>query len=409
MTDKNFDSEILRLQKELERKLEWGPAVKWHSSMFDELTEKIYLVSNVMISSATLKRFFKVVRHDGTPSITTLDVLSKFLEYENWRAFRLSKKKRLWSIIEGLPNRSMYVSFGFLLAFITIMLIANRKPAFSVVPDDISFSSRTLTINYPNSVVFDFDLKDIVTDSIYIQQYWDPSKTVAIDKNQSQATGIYYFPGYFRAKLVIDGQPVKEHDLFLRSNGWMGTIEYEPIPKYFTPKKIEENGLSYPKELEVEISSSDQPLVSVYHFINDLGDISGDDFKLEATIKNTYDEKWAICHSSRIYLIGTRGAMIIPFSKVGCSSENNLMLNDLYLNGKENDLSNFGVDLTEFTDIKVDVNNKNVIISLGGQDVYNGNYNDTMGNLVGLRIKFLGLGEIKTLRLLDQYEKEVIL
>jgi len=99
--------------------------------------------------------------------------------------------------------------------------------------------------------------------------------------------------------------------------------------------------------------------------------------------------------------------MIIPFSKVGCSSDNWMMLNDVYLDGKKNDLSAFGVDLTDFTSIKILVRDKQVSISIRDQEIYNGEYQKTMGELVGLRFKFLGLGEIQSFLIKDQYLKEV--
>ncbi len=405
MTDKYFSSDIIRLKKALIKRLEWGPAEEWHSSMFTELSKSIFARVGVMISAITLKRFFGVIKHEGVPSITTLDVLSKFMEYENWRTFRLNKRRNILPSVRGVTSRSAYVLFGFALAIVTVLLIANQRPEIPEWPEGITFSSRALTKSYPNSVVFDLDLKQVKADRIQIQQYWDTRKTIDIAVDQRQATGIYYFPGYFRAKLMIDGISIKEHDLFLKSNGWIGTIEYEPVPKYFTPKTTGDNGLNYPSELLAEIIESETPLVSVYHYIDDMGNVSGDNFHLEASIKNSYDDKWAVCQAAQIYIIGSSGAMIFPFSKVGCSSENNLMLNDVYLDGKEVDLSAFGVDLDNYTSIKIDVKEQDVSIAIRDQKIYQGTYSSSMGRLVGLRFKFLGLGEVEFFQLKDQHQR----
>ena len=405
---KENPKEIKRLRKELIKTLEWGLPEQWHSSMFTELSQKIFEAAQLRLSTATLKRFFGVVNHQGAPSITTLDALSRFLGFENWRSFKQSRNRRLLGFGKAIPYQSIYVIFGFVLALVMISLIANRLPTEPVLPPGITFSSRPLTNTYPNSVVFDFNLQNIQTDSLHIQQYWDPTKTIAINKDQKQATGIYYFPGYFQAKLVIDGKTVREHPLFLRSNGWLGTIEYEPVPKYFTPESDAATVLSYPSRLAPEIASSASPLITAYHYINDLGEVSGDDFQLEASIKNTFDEKWAVCQASWIYLIGTDGAMIIPFSKMGCSAKNNLMLNDLYLNGKEHDLSAFATTLEDFTTLRIINQNKSVQVFIRGQEVYAGQYRETMGNLVGLRFKFLGLGEVEHFSLLDQNGNTVV-
>ena len=101
------------------------------------------------------------------------------------------------------------------------------------------------------------------------------------------------------------------------------------------------------------------------------------------TIENTFAERWAVCQAFSIYFIGTDGAMIIPFSKIGCSSDNNLMLNDVYLNGKENDLSPLSADFSVPVDLTISIQNKVLQVSIDGKDVYEANYTETMGRASG--------------------------
>jgi len=402
-------AEISRLQADLIKNLDWGTVDKWHSSMFSELSQKVFESTEVQLSPSTLKRFFGIIKYQGTPSITTLDALSQYLGFENWRDFKLTKQSKFTSLKEGLSHKIIYSFIGFFAALVFIIFIANKAQSPSVsLPSDIAFSSRPVTNTYPNSVIFDLDLKSINTDSLQIQQYWDPRKTISIRKDQKQATGIYYFPGYFKAKLMIDGVVAKKHDLFLRSNGWLGTIEYQPVPKYFSPESGLEKKLYHPKAMQEEVRTSEDPLSIIYHYINDLGNVSGDDFKLTASIRNTFDDKWAVCQSSKIYIIGTKGAMIIPFSKLGCSSDNNLLLNDVYLSGKVNDLTAFGTDLSDFTPIQVLNEQKTVTIFINEKAVFTTSYMETMGKLVGLRFKFLGLGEVESFELEDQNKSKVV-
>jgi hypothetical protein len=402
-------AEIDRLKADLMKKLAWGNVDKWHSSMFSELSQNVFEVTDIKLSPATLKRFFGIIKYDGTPSITTLDALSIYIGFENWRVYKLSKQSKFADLKEGISHKLIYSFIGFFAALVFIIILANRAPSPSKsLPSEVTFSSRTVANSYPNSVIFDFDLKSTNSDSLKIQQYWDRTKTIDIHKDQKQATGIYYFPGYFQAKLLVNKTIVSKHDLFLRSNGWLGTIEYEPVPKYFSPLSDINKKLYYPTELQEEISTSDAPLSIIYHYINDLGNVSGDDFVLKASIRNTYDDKWGVCQSSRIYIIGTDGAMIIPFSKLGCSSNNNLLLNDVYMRGTEHDLSAFGTDLGDFTPIQILNENKMVSISINGKKVFSTSYSETMGKLVGLRFKFLGLGEIESFELVDQNNTTVV-
>lgn len=83
--------------------------------------------------------------------------------------------------------------------------------------DNIVFKSRLLANGFPNTVVFNVDLKGIESDNIVIQQYWDSTKTIRLKPGQKEARVVYYMPGYFRAKLIVDGKVLKEHDLFLKA------------------------------------------------------------------------------------------------------------------------------------------------------------------------------------------------
>ncbi|MEL7001451.1 MAG: hypothetical protein AAFN93_01820 [Bacteroidota bacterium] len=402
MAEKISEEDLYRLQKTIEDKLGWGRASSWHSSMFEELSEKVFDETQLMLSVPTLKRFFGVVNHKGAPSITTLDTLSRFIGKENWRVFKLSRKaKKSWSFKK--PHKSLYVIAGFVIALVTISLISNRRPALVIDSSEFSFSSKVLSFEYPNSVVFDFAIPDkLEVDSLKIQQYWDPRRTINISKDQTTATGIYYYPGYFQARLLVDGQIAKEHDLFLKSNGWLGLVEYSPVPKYFKPEHVGQSGLKFPADISKEVQSLDEPITSTFHFIDDLGDVSGDDFTFSTTIQTSFDDRWAVCQRLRIFFLGSDGALIIPFSKIGCSSENSIMLNDVFLNGKENDLSALSADFSEPVDISIVVKDKLLEVAINNTNVYTLSYNDTMGKLVGFRYKFEGLGEVLNYQLHDQ-------
>lgn len=405
MSEKSRDPHIDRLKTTVVSTLKWGEVSSWHSKMFEELSEKVFDATGTMLSVATLKRFFGVVSHSGMPSTTTLDALSKFVGTENWRSFKMQTPTRRFKI--KVPGKSMYVTVGFLLAIVVISLIGNRTPPFEINSSEFQFSSRVLSREYPNSVVFDFNIPDhITTDSLHIQQYWDPSKTVKLTQGQTQATGIYYHPGYFKAKLMVEGQEAQSHDLFLKSNGWLGQLEYQPVPQYFEPLQ-DSTQLSIPDAIREEVANREEPLITSLHWIDDLGNLSGDNFTFETTISNTFDDRWAVCQRMAIYFIGTDGAMIIPFAKIGCSSDLNMMLNDVYLRGKEHDLSALSTDFTEPKNLSIDVHDLKVRVSIEGEEVYQAAYQESMGRLVGVRFKFVGTGEVRSFKLKDRSDQVI--
>lgn len=397
----------------IEQKLGWGKSSTWHNDMFAELSELIQQKTGVLLSSTTLKRVWGRVHYESSPSISTLNTLAQFIDYKNWRDFKLntSTSKPNFFQKKVVPYLGIIVPSAALLTLIFISFFSMTLNNTAVEKDysTITFKSRPIVEGLPNSVVFDFNLDNVKSDSIYIQQFWDRTKTIKLEAGQKQATGIYYFPGYFRSKLLIDGEIIKEHDLFIKSNGWSGTLDYEPVPKYYTEKELfSKQKLSFPPITLEEVGKSETPLVSSFHLIDDLG-VSGDHISIQTSVKNTFNDKWAVCQTLRFVILGTEGAMIIPFTQLGCISDIGLLLNDVYLNGKKHDLSSFGIDLSDLTPIKIDINDKNVRIFVKDKLIYSGKYNESIGRLVGIRYRFLGAGEVESIEIKDLNNHQTIL
>ncbi|EZH75595.1 hypothetical protein ATO12_02070 [Aquimarina atlantica] len=393
---------------EIEEKLEWGNSDQWHNDVFIELSESIQQSTGILLSPTTLKRVWGKVKYKSAPSISTLNTLSQFAGYANWRDFKNKKdvKKPSWLGKKITHNLGVIMVSASIMTIVFIsfysMIGAKKNEDTTIDFSKITFSSRPITQGLPNSVVFDFDLNTIKSDSIYIQQFWDVTKTIKIKPGQKKATGIYYFPGYFGAKLLVDGQIIKEHDLFITSNNWVSTIDYKPIPKYVSNTDMLRDRLSFSNTILNEIKSATEPVVSTFHLVKDFKDVSGDNIKIKTSVRNLYREKWAVCQKLRIVILGTNGAIIVPFSIPGCVSDINVMLNDVYLKGKEHDLSAFGVDFSDFRIIDINIIEKKLTVFVDDTEIYSRQYNESIGKLVGIRYRFLGAGEVRHLNITEQ-------
>ena len=397
----------------IEERLNWGTSDAWHNDTFIELSEVIQHETKVLLSPVTLKRVWGKIDYKSSPSITTLNTLAQFAGYQNWRDF-----KAKGAVKRGLGvSKKIRVNLGVIMLSASIMTLvfisfySLKNPDTAQKPIDASkvvFESRPVSKGLPNSVVFNLDLSEINADSIHIQQYWDPTKTIALKSNQSQATGQYYLPGYFRAKLIADDKIIKQHDLFIKTEGWLATLDYQPIPKYLKTDYSNSEKLGLSKTLIAEIANNEKPFSSTYHLVEDFKTISGDNFELKSTIKNTYRDKWAVCQNTSIFILGTKGAMIISFAIPGCTSELGLMMNDVYIDGKENDLSSLGIDLSEAKEIKIHVEDKKLSVFLGDRELFMGSYMEDMGRIVGVRYRFLGAGEVYSSKLSDLNEELII-
>ena len=414
----NHDTEYLQLCIRLiERKLNWRPAEEWRNYEFTELSEKILDATNVNLSATTLKRVFGKLKYESLPSSATLNALVAFLGYTSWMDFK-SKRQLNRPTVEKKAARKKFLlqhkvwPMTAVAVAIIVILAFTFLSGKSVQPlkneREIVFTSKPLANGLPNSVVFNVDLKGNAPNKIVIQQSWDSTRTVTLQPGQKEATGIYYVPGYFRAKLILDGRIIKEHDLFIRSDNWMATIDHQPIPTY-----IKKNDLLLKDEMAVsenvlkEIKTFTGPTWLTYHLVKPFGGLQSDNFTLESSLKNTFAEGPAVCKTAKIFVLCSKGAFIIPFTIPGCISDINLMANDHYLDGNSNDLSSFSADLSEWANIKVDVKNRLMRIFLNNKLIRQETYKEDAGEVVGIRVSFLGAGAVRNIKLLNGKKEEV--
>jgi len=408
----NHDTEYLQLCiKLIEQKLNWRPVEEWRNYEFTELSERIFDATCVNLSATTLKRIFGKVKYESLPSSATLNALALFLGYSSWMNFKSSqpltkapgpttapvitrkpfKKERLWPVA--------FLSVG-IIAILTFSFLSGKSNIFLKNEKDIVFTSKPLAQGLPNSVVFNVDLKGNKPDKVVIQQSWDSTKTVAMVPGQKEATGIYYIPGYFRAKLILDGKIVKEHDLFIRSDKWIATIDHQPIPTYIKEKDLlMEKEMCVSNDVLNEIKKITEPIWLTYHLVKPFGNLQSDNFTLESSIKNTYAEGPAVCKTAKIFVLCSKGAFIIPLTITGCIGSVNLKVNDNYLDGRSHDLSSFSADLAEWSNMKVEVKERVMKVYLNDKLISEEKYLQDAGEVVGLRYSFLGAGAVKNIKL----------
>ena len=417
MSDSNHDIEYLQHSKTLiEEKLNWRPAEEWRNYEFTELSEKIYEATNVNLSITTLKRVFGKIKYESLPSSTTLNTLANYIGFSSWMDF---KSKTIYNeevlaqpvIKQPVLNskKQLIVSLIIAVCVLTgITFLSGKSSPVIKNEDSIIFKSRPLAEGLPNSVVFNIDLKGNTPDNVIIQQSWDSTKTIHIKPGQNEATGIYYFPGYFRAKLILDGKIIKEHDLYIRSDKWMATIDHRPIPTYLKEDElIFNNRMDISGPLLSSIQKITIPTYLTYHLAKPFHSLKSDNFSLETSIKNTYSEGPAVCRTVKLFVLCSKGAFIIPFTIPGCISDINLKVNDQYLEGKSNDLSSFSTRLTDWLPVKLQVKNRKMKIFLNDQLIREVDYQQDAGEIVGLRFSFLGAGAVKYVNLLNEQGNSV--
>ena len=431
------DYYLERCRQMAEEKLGWGSSDTWSHQDFVEASEKISEESGITLSVTTIKRIWGKVKYKGRPATSTLNALALYLGFENWRSFKLSQEALAEGVNEeeresretknhlqsGGESKKLFLSAGkgkklFVPFFSAIILLisafwflsAREKDSEMVPEESIVFSSEPVTTGLPNTVVFNYDISAFDFDSAFIQQNWDSSRRQRIEKGNKQITSVYYYPGHFNAKLVINDQVVKEHGLLVPTDGWLGLTEREgnAAPVYIpTPRLIKEGVLhASPEVLEEKNIDTRNDFRLTYSNARDY-EADGDHFTFEAAIRNNEKEGGGVCQESSILIDGETGIFYIPLSSLGCVGNVDLQFSEVFVSGKTTDLSAFGTDLSVWNHLRCIVKNKQVELLLNGRIIYSLTYNEPIGKVMGINFNFQGAGAVDYVRLKDKEGKVI--
>lgn len=386
------------------QKLSWGPIATWGTRDFQILSESIHKATGTLLSVSTLKRLSGKVSYTSKPNPTTLDVLAAYLGYPDWRTFvsqekpdPIQKKEK-----STTPKSLQYAKPLLVLALImvTVLLMIYRKPV-NYDANDFEFNAESVSTGIPNSVVFRYNAKAADKDAkVAIQQDWDEGKRVSVNREDSVSTSIYYWPGYFKSKLVVDDSIVKERQILIPTEDWLGTIETDSLPIYLNKTAYQyENRLS--TSAETLRSHGVNPLakhtITGFYLVRDFGSIYTDAFNLSLSLKNNLQSGASPCQAAQIQIMHEDGPISMVLSNKGCISNISLFAFDSIIDGKKNDLSGFGVDMSKGVKLDCVSKDRKMDIRINDTSVFTLNVPKSPKKILGLRILFEGTGTVNQL------------
>ncbi len=396
----------------IEKKLDWGNGDTWTNKDFEALSERILKSTNKRLSVTTLKRIWGRAEQVANPSMATLDILSEYLGHENWRAFvRVQEQATVtnkippwWNAKIGYGVLGLLVFGGLLSFFMSSSKKGTEKVSYD--PGNFSFTSRPVSNDIPNSVVFEYDAAAAPKNAkIEIQQSWDRRKRIKINREDSIATCIYYRPGFFKSKLVINDSVVKEKDVFITSQDWLGMIDRDSVPIYLKNEEIFTNGSLGVGEATLSKYGIDPGIsrtrVSL-HQVRDFGELYTNDFEFKTVLQNQYNEGINACQGTLITLLYDGGAIVLTLADKGCVAELNLMAFDRYIDGSKTDLSAFGVDFSTAARVQCISKNQKLSIFVNGHVAYELKVPEIPKKIIGFRIQFDGAGMVEQVVLRNQ-------
>ncbi|UFH57452.1 hypothetical protein [Spirosoma sp. KNUC1025] len=416
MVTQQEDRQLSQCCRLIEAKVGWGSGEGWSTHDFEQLSERIAEQTGVALSVTTLKRVWGRVKYESAPTTTTLNALVQFIGYANWQAFKNTSQPES-DIVSTPAGASTSVStrstrrttlkrwgiwVGLLLGLVGgSVFFLNNASHRPLSPDSFSFSSEPVTTGIPNSVVFHYDAIASPTDSVFIQQSWDPRRRQPVPKDGHEHTSIYYHPGYFRAKLVIGNQIVQEHNLLIPSEGWHVAVEQDPVPVYFKARDVIQKGiLSLPVTMiqQQNMSMQPKPPGVRYRYVREFKGFRNDNFTLETRLKSDYKQGSSICQNVTIMILCQNEFFSIPLSAKGCVGNLSIYLAGHYAEAKHTDLSALGADLSQWVDVQLDVRDGHATLLIGGKKAYEAKLPTEAKEIVGIGYDFEGTGSVDFVR-----------
>ena len=399
----------------IERKLNWGTSESWLQRDFENLINEIYNQTKVTISLSTIRRIWKG-NYKNLPNIGTLNALAQFAGYSNWQAYKAScqsdakeipiqeNKKRIkhkWSLI---------IPAIFLIAIILVLksFLFSDGNKITYNSNDFQFSLKSVTHKTPNTIYFKYKIPAYVTDTVYLQQNWDNSKREVLNKDDTIVSGIYYYPAFYRTKMVVNDSVMHEIPLQIYSEGWQCLISYDlsgsKIPIYIS-KKYSKTGEGYHVSMDnlkkFNIDFARKEYWTEYINSKDFPEIISSNFSFEATVKNPMIEGGLTCQDVKLYFVFEDNYGVIPLCETGCVSNLEMYFCGIYKNGKTEDLSAFGIDLSNWNTIKCNVKDKELSVFINNKKTFGLNSLQDGGNLKYIEICFKGNGFMKNPKLYD--------
>jgi hypothetical protein len=338
------------------------------------------------------------------------------LDFEDWRSFTKSIQIEELPITgnqhevivnENKPGRKAKFNIAIPATLLLLLFAASfivfsaRKESARNKPDSTKYqfkADKAIGEGVPNSVVFTYDASAATTDSIFIVQTWDIKRRTLVSKTNTKHSAIYYYPGFFRTKLIVDSTVVQSHDLQITSNGWLCLAENGPIPLYF--KKDE-----YLKKDRVEIDNdvlkkynlSLTPVAPKIRFFNqgDMGDLMDDNFTFETTLKNEFNGGNNACQNTEVLIQCKDDIIIIPLAAKSCIGELHLFAAGKGLKSQEADLSGFGADLTQWTTLRVETKDKKMNFFVNKVLAASFVFPNIPTGIVGVQYRFNGVGSVR--------------
>jgi hypothetical protein len=229
-------------------------------------------------------------------------------------------------------------------------------------------------------------------DSLFVEFY--DSKPGSVTSNSNKFSVRYLTPGIYGVVLKNGIQIVDKEIITIPSNGWQRFIVAEPNAFLYPENKSIEEVMSISNaELKTIVMRLKHGFRSHYDNVGNLN-FDASSFTLTTRLKSTPLLNDMDCYSSKVKILGDSGSFVLCFTKPGCGRLVYSVVGDVVLNGNTEPQDNMAVDLTNWRNIKLIVENKQATVTMDSSLILKIPFNKNIGKVLGVQFRFEGDGKV---------------
>lgn len=409
-----LDDDLTALVRLIEQKMNWGEGEEWSGQEFETLSENILNATGQTLSVTTLKRIWGRAKQKNSPSRSTLNILAQFAGFDNWNHFRKETKAPVVrTITSQTAGRRKWKATWLLLLPVLFLILWSYWPEAKLSEQEIAqivFTTEMSADSFPRTVTFHYDVGELAADDFEIFPATDQDRTIPVINNRGTTAATYYYPGYYRVQLLYRGVPVREKIVKLAtatastSGHWQALMNRSSLnfPIYLPEEQLRQDSLLGLQAAHFETLGNSQDYINI-RLINlrDSALIDGNQFSFSSVFRLETPFPNSPCKVISVIIHGTAGDIAFGFAIPGCTGDLNFDLAGEAISGSTIDLSPFGLDPTQWLDLKV--LNKGGMLQISANDttILEYPHQKDLGRLGGVSLVFDGLGVVQEAELAD--------
>jgi len=392
---------------------------EWRVEDYNRLSSQLGKQTGVYLSVNTLKRTFGRLKTPERyfPQKATRDALSQFIGYRDWQEFELVytnsfEHKNNADVPKFNKGKSTklfwpFVSIGIVIILIAmgIFLVWNKSNNF----ENVKLVCENPFGNVPHTAVFKLESKIPFDQNEEFQVDFMDEAIQSSIKGKKKITKFFRNPGVVYATLLYHNKPIDTISTFMQTKGWVansgndtsrafpvaGLKSLDPKNIYVSLKQLDSAGLDTTKPFLVGFSN-----IKPSH-------ISGDNFSFSCKVFAEQSRPGTQCVETTIIILGEKHRHLLKLNRPNCVAFSEYKFSEVRVQGSEQFLGALAFNAENGGEVSIKVENKHASVLLNGKKVLSTKYTKSIGNVMGVKILFNGIGKVGLPQLQDLRTNEI--